>query len=82
MKYTIRFVAVVALSTLAVLIAIPTASAGTLDVPTLSGGTPLPPPDVGDPNPKPPICGWTPRGYRCSVKGTPAPLIKRPPYRW
>ena len=71
MKYTIRFAMIVALCTLAVLIAIPPmANAQTLQAqPALkrASPTPLPPPDLGDPTPKPPVCGWTWRGYVCSV---------------
>lgn len=73
MKYTIRFAMIVALCTLVVLIAIPPmANAQTLQAqPTLKrvGPTPLPPPDCDlcDPTPKPPVCGWTWRGYVCSV---------------
>ena len=92
MKHALRFALIVALSTLAVLMAIPTAAnaqiipnwqhvtvspANAAPPPAPSpmwkrppfryGGTPLPPPDLGDPNPKPPRCGWTFFGYRCST---------------
>lgn len=74
MKYTIRFAMIVALCTLAVLAAIPT-TAGAQIIPNWKAAptvkapaqTPLPPPDLGDPNPKPPVCGWTAKGYRCSL---------------